>query len=481
MLLRMKTNWLFWCRVCAWVAFPIVAPAGQVGPLKVSVEYGQPVLSWSNSVGQAYVIETTSRLGASAWEARATVTGDTRDLTWADDRASGAAVFYRVTLCTNAAPFQSLQQALERGRTNQSIVGCSAAVVLPAAGLWLGTSGYSHGQVPIRPQTRFEFASITKSFVAAAILRLAEEGRLSLEDTVGHWLPTLNCSNVPPAITIRQLLSHRSGAYNFGDDSAFRQALFANWSRYWQPEQVFPYVRAPYFAPDAGGEYSNTGYVLLGMIMRSATGATAAAELRRTVFDRAVLRSTFLGAEEDWRGELAHPHLDLNGDGIHEDLGGDSQIAILSSFWTSGAVISTPGDVARFSKALLEGGLLSGASLAAMRSFQPMDAVGTSFDYGLGLMRLEILGREHWAHSGGLFGEYAWFFYCPSTGVSMAVAYNYPLTNAGPNPPGELLIALANLAKDGVTGPSGTMGNSTRSPESATRQSLNLELPLSVR
>ena len=263
--------------------------------------------------------------------------------------------------------------------------------------------------------------------------------------------------------------------------AAFRQALFSNWSRYWQPEEVFTYVRAPYFPPDAGGEYSNTGYVLLGMIIRSATGSTVAAELRRTVLDRAGLRSTFLGAEEDWRGDLAHPHLDLNGDGIHEDLGWNSQTAILSSFWTSGAVISTPSDVARFAKALFEGGLLNAASLSEMRSFQPLDVVGTSIDYGLGLMRLDILGREHWAHSGGLFGEYAWFFYCPSTGVSMAVAYNYPLTQPGPNPPGELLIALESLANGGGSNPAGTAAGSMPSPEAAAQQSVYLALPPPVR
>ena len=466
----MQTTSLSAFRLLAALALPLVAQSAQVGPLKVAVEYGQPVLHWSNRVGQAYLIEATSDLASRAWEARATITADGEDIAWADDSPSRPASFYRVALCTNAAPFQTLQQALQRGRTNQNIVGAAAAVVLRDYGLWLGTSGYSFGQAPIRPQTRFEFASITKSFVAAAILRLAEEGRLSLDDTVGHWLPTLNCSNISPAITIRQLLSHRSGAYNFGDDAAFREALFANWSRYWQPEQVFSYVRAPYFPPDAGGEYSNTGYVLLGMIIRSATGSSAAAELRRTVFDRAGLRSTFMGAEEDWRGELAHPHLDLDGDGIHEDLGWNSQTAILSSFWTSGAVISTPSDVARFAKALFEGGLLNATSLAQMHSFQPLDVVGTSIDYGLGLMRLNILGREHWAHSGGLFGEYAWFFYCPSTGASLAVAYNYPLTQPGPNPPGELLIALSNLANGGVGSRAGATASSTLSSEPARRE-----------
>jgi D-alanyl-D-alanine carboxypeptidase len=201
---------------------------------------------------------------------------------------------------------------------------------------------------------------------------------------------------------------------------------------------------APYFPPDTDGEYSNTGYVLLGMVIRSATGSTVAAEMRRTVLERAGLRSTFLGADEDWNGELAHPHLDFNGDGIHEDIG-ESQTAILSSFWTSGAEISVAADVARFGIALFEGSLLSESSLSAMRTFQSLDVAGTRVDYGLGLIRYDILGREYWAHSGGLFGEYAWLSYCPSTGISLTVAYNYPNVKAGPNLPGELLIALDDL------------------------------------
>src|SRR5262249_29250671 len=68
----------------------------------------------------------------------------------------------------------------------------------------------------------------------------------------------------------------------------------------------------------------------------------------------------------------------------------------------------------------------------------------TRYDYGLGLMRFNILGSQYWAHSGGLFGEYAWYSYCPSDGVCLAVAYNYPNVVVGPNLPSELLIALAN-------------------------------------
>jgi CubicO group peptidase (beta-lactamase class C family) len=152
-----------------------------------------------------------------------------------------------------------------------------------------------------------------------------------------------------------------------------------------------------------------------------------------------------MGAEETWNGKLANPHLDFNGDGRQEDLGSYSQTAILTSFWTSGAEISTASDLARFGLSLFEGGLLNQTSLEAMREFQSIDIAGARYDYGLGLMRFDILGLEHWAHSGGLFGEYGWLSYCPSTGAILAVTYNYPVLKAGPNLPGELLIALSTM------------------------------------
>ncbi len=453
------------------------AQAAEVGRMTVSVEHGQPVLHWSNHIGHAYVIEMATNLVASEWETKATITTDAADVAWADDSFPGQTVFYRVALSTNAAPFQDLQQALQRACTNQGIVGASAGAVVPDYGLWLGTCGYSSNNIPVRPQTRFEVGSVTKTFVATTILRLAEEGSLNLDDTLGQWLPTLNHSNISPAITIRQLLNHRAGTYNFGDDLDFRLALFYDWSRYWQPEEVMNYVKAPYFPPDTDGEYSNTGYVLLGMIIRSVTGSTVATEMRRTVLDRAGLRSTFLGAEENWNGVLADPHLDFDGDGIHEDLGGHSQTAILSSFWTSGAVVSIPADLARFGIALFEGGLLNESSLTAMRSFQSLDVIGTRYDYGLGLMRFTILGREHWAHSGGLFGEYAWFSYCPSTGISLAVTYNYPNVKAGPNLPGELLIVLSGLTNNAAPAAATTPSNRLASPEQTQIPFLHAEIP----
>jgi hypothetical protein len=158
-------------------------------------------------------------------------------------------------------------------------------------------------------------------------------------------------------------------------------------------------------------------------------------------------------------------HLDFDGDGVHENLGHLSQTAILTSFWTSGAGISTSGDLARLGIALFVGGLLNPTSLAAMRGFGSIDIAGARYEYGLGLMRFDILGQEHWAHSGGLFGSYGWLSYCPSTGVCLAVAYNYPVLKPGANLPGEILIALSTIA-DGAAGISGTLREGSGSPAS---------------
>lgn len=109
-------------------------------------------------------------------------------------------------------------------------------------------------------------------------------------------------------------------------------------------------------------------------------------------------------------------------------------------------MISTAADLARFGQALFDGTLLSTASLTAMTEFQPVDIGGYDYSYGLGLMRLEINGVEYFAHSGGLFGEYAWFSYCPSTGVSLGIVYNYPQTaSSGPSFPLAMIDALAAL------------------------------------
>lgn len=288
--------------------------------LSIAPDPVSPVLTWANVRGQAYRIESASH-PASAWEPRIVRTGDHAALTWMDEEPASSRV-YRVLTTANPAPFATLQQAVELTRRNQGIVGAVAAAIVPGVGLWVGTSGYAHGSSPVQPYTRFEVGSVTKTLVAALALRVVEDGTLGLDHSISQWLPELHHSHINPAITLRQLLNHRAGTYNFGDDIPFRQALFSDWDRTWQPEEVLDYVQAPYFPAGTDGQYSNTGYLLAGMILRQAFTTDLSTEMRCRIFEPSGMQSSFSGVEEGWTGDLAHPHLDFNGDGVHEDLGG---------------------------------------------------------------------------------------------------------------------------------------------------------------
>jgi uncharacterized protein (TIGR02145 family) len=131
---------------------------------------------------------------------------------------------------------EKLQRALDVSLESGYGVGVSAAVILPDGETWVGTSGISHGTTPITPDMLFAIGSAQKMFVGAAILQLAEEGRISLDDSLHEWLPPL--PYVDSTITIRQLLNHTSGLYNFVDNSAYWQAFFNDPTKIWTMEEV---------------------------------------------------------------------------------------------------------------------------------------------------------------------------------------------------------------------------------------------------
>ena len=132
-------------------------------------------------------------------------------------------------------------------------------------------SGLSSRQprVPLRATARFRIASVTKPFVATVVMELVGEGKLSLDDSVEHWLPGLvpNGGN----ITIRELLNNTSGIYNYTDDTVFDQAEVADPMHIWSPRELIAVAtrHPPLFAPGTGWSYSSTNYVIIGSSSRS--------------------------------------------------------------------------------------------------------------------------------------------------------------------------------------------------------------------
>ena len=225
--------------------------------------------------------------------------------------------------------------------------GVPGAVLLARDGddvlrLAAGTADTATGR-PMRPDLRFRAGSVTKTFVATVTLQLAGEGTLSLDDTVEHWLPGL----VPggAAISVRQLLDHTSGLFDYTEDPrVFAPYLAGNLDFRWQPRQLVRIAvsHPPLFPPGAAWSYSNTGYVLVGMIIEAATSHRLEAELQRRIFRPLRLDATSFATGSAIDGAHAHGYTDL-GSGL-ADITGLSQ----SWAWAAGAVVSTADDLATF-------------------------------------------------------------------------------------------------------------------------------------
>ncbi len=319
---------------------------------------------------------------------------------------------------------ERLQAALDSSMRANNIIGASAAVIVPNQGTWLGTSGYS---VPatsdtIRSDMLFAIGSITKTYTAAMILKLAEDGVLSLDDSLHRWLPSFQ--HVDSTITIRQLLQHTSGIYNYTQHPGFGNANFADLTRVWSPEEILTnLLNPPNFPPGTSLRYSNTNFILAGMIIKEATGAGVSTALHSRFLDPQNLNHTFLEVEDSLSGELVHYWLDLNNDGNLDDSYSLPRTSIYSLAWSAGAMFATAEDVARWAGLLYSGQFFSQTYLDEMLSFYPIpDPVVTG--YGLGTLRISYRGKTFWGHDGGIFGFTSLLAYLPEDAASFVVLLN---------------------------------------------------------
>ncbi len=301
-------------------------------------------------------------------------------------------------------------------------------MILPDGAKWVGVSGVSHGTTPVTPDMPFAAGSITKTWTAATILQLAEEGVLTLEDPLSEWLPAY--PNVDSTITIRQLLNHTGGIYDFVEHPDYWQAaIWDDPARSWPPEEtILTYLLEPYFPKGEGWHYSTSGYILLRMIIQEATGSEISTEYRSRFWDPLGLDRTYLAVEEELPENTAHGWWDLDGDGVYDDFGSTPRNAFSSG--TGGQVFSTAEDLAEWAHALYhERTVLDQKSFDEMVAFLPVDTEEEPLlaGYGLGAMRFspELFNDlEVWGHGGNAPGYAAGSFYLPDYGVSIGVTDN---------------------------------------------------------
>ena len=298
--------------------------------------------------------------------------------------------------------YADLQEALVTGMVKyKGGRGISAAIILPDGNIWVGVNGVSHGSTSISADMSFGAGSITKNFTAAAILKLAEENKLHLDDPLHQWLPPF--PNVDSSITLRQLLNHTSGLNDIADNKEFWGEVFGNPSKIWDPDEM---VRAfnlePVFPKGTGWNYSSTGYVLLRIIIENIEETDIQNVYKERFFKPYGLEHTFTFTEGWLPNGTAHGWYDLNSDGDYDDFYGFPRTAFASAI--CGEVFSTAADLAKWAKALyLDKTVINQQSLDQMLDFHA-PCTGEellSAGYGLGAIKfnpeffngLEVIGH----------------------------------------------------------------------------------------
>jgi D-alanyl-D-alanine carboxypeptidase len=312
---------------------------------------------------------------------------------------------------------------------SQGLTGVALAVDQDGKVLFDGVAGFANGeaQIPLAPTDRFRIYSITKTFTAVLILQLVDEGVLSLDDTVTDWLDDPEVVRIPNVdrITIRRLLTHTSGVYDyFAEDSPFWQDAYlgedADWSRVWSPEELLAYAdganHAPDFAPGEGVRYSNTGYILLGLIVEEATAQPFADRLRQQILDPLGLTDTFFAATEPVPGETVQGYHLFGGDLVNVSA------THLSAQWAEGGMVSTTRDLMRFGDALFGGELLAPASLEEMLTFIPSEMSGVA--WGMGVAQMHTAAGDLVGMKGDGPGFAARLFRLPERDLSLVLLTN---------------------------------------------------------
>ncbi|ANI41816.1 beta-lactamase family protein [Mycolicibacterium vaccae] len=252
------------------------------------------------------------------------------------------------------------------------------------------------------PDTRVRVASITKTFVAAAILQLVGEGRVDLDASVEEYLPGLlrGTGIDGDAVTVRRLLRHQSGLPEYyGAETEPLTGPVA------PRDLVARALARPAADPSpAVAIYTNTNYVVAGLLLESVTGRPAAEEITRRIIVPLGLTHTYFPAPgERWlRAPMAHGYETVGGERL------DVTDGEPSDEYTAGSLISTSEDTAAFVTALLAGRVVAAPELAQMMDTVAWPLHGPGFRYGLGLVGIDLdCGVTVWGHSGDLAGYHS--------------------------------------------------------------------------
>lgn len=296
-------------------------------------------------------------------------------------------------------------------------------------GPWTGSSGKADlkNNVSLENCNITRVGSTVKTFTAVTILKLAEEGKLDLDDIAAQYLPEETITNIENAdsATIRNLLQHSSGIYNYIQSPHFQTASLNDLLKEWQPNELLGYARGKKanFEPGTDVDYSNTNYILLGMIIEEIEDKPFYQVFDEFIFGPLGLTFTSFASENPVPENIIRGYIDLYGKLEVIDA---TQYSGWDYHTADGGLISNPYDLYLFLQAVVETDIISQNSLEEMTEW-----ISPSYDdeifYGLGLFKMKTKFGDTYMHSGDAIGYYASMLYLPDydSYICWAVNGNY--------------------------------------------------------
>lgn len=379
--------------------------------------------------------------------------------------ATTIAVFFVLTIIpasvaaqTSAVPArdvkQEIQSKLDEWHAAGKFPGATVGVVLADGSSFGFAVGVSDRETkrPMRPDDRMPAGSTGKTFAAALALQLVKEGKLGLDDTIEKYLgkePWF--ARLPNArdIKVRQLLNHTSGLVRYEFKKEFTDFLTANPSKFWTPEERLAYLfdEKPPFAAGQGWEYSDTNYIVLGMILERVTGKDFYAEAKRR-FIKPLKLSNTIPQDGPKLKNVVQGYA-----GPNNPFGGRDRMIENGKFivnpqleWTGGGWASTGEDLARWAKMMYEGKAFD-ASLVPMMVDGVPAKLGPNVKYGLGSIIRPTPAGLTYGHSGFFPGYMTDMMYFPEHKIAVAVQVNTSVPQDLGKPLSRVLVELAGVLR----------------------------------
>ncbi|HEY6691490.1 MAG TPA: serine hydrolase domain-containing protein [Solirubrobacteraceae bacterium] len=331
---------------------------------------------------------------------------------------------------------QRLDAELAKQGEAAEVPGVAAAVVVDGRSIWSGAWGMADVERhrKMTPDTPMAFGSITKTLTASLALRLAEKGRLDLDDRISRWLPEWRGA---PDMTVRRLLAQTAGVVDPEDDRFYARAD-RHHGRVIRPEAWLNALPRPKLDPGNTPSYANANYILAGFIVRRAARGDWPRMLR-DLRPGLALQPEQTVAARPARGYF-YPDSQTP---TPWPTGGGGMVpstALASFAGTAGALAGSTAALARWGNALLGGDTLAPRSLEQMTRFSDEGAMWDG--YGLGLAHQRVDDREVWGHVGDIDGFHAELWHLPEENLTMAVAWNDDRVGNDVIPRSLLIVAL---------------------------------------